>query len=312
MIDYQINKTPKVSVIMNCLNCSQYLKEAIDSVYAQTYKNWEIIFWDNASTDDSMSITQGYDNRLRYFRGEETVPLYAARNLALQQATGDIIAFLDCDDKWLPLKLEKQLPLFNIEKVGLVFSNTIFYNQRTKKERILYKNKPLTGMVFEHLLSSYFLSLETVMIRKKCLYGLSEWFDARFNNTGDSDLFTRISHDWEIAYVDEPLAVWRMHDKSLTWVKHEFFSKERKMMLEKYELLYENFNSKYDRPIKSVNAIIAYYEALEQWKNNHTIEVRKIILPHIKNRPKLLIVYLLSILSFEQYTGLLRIIGKHP
>ena len=51
---------PKVSVIMNCLNCSRYLREAIDSVYAQTMENWEIVFWDNASSDTSADIAQSY------------------------------------------------------------------------------------------------------------------------------------------------------------------------------------------------------------------------------------------------------------
>ncbi len=69
------NFRPKVSVIMNCFNSEKYLREAIDSVYAQTYKDWEIIFWDNASTDHSKEIAKSYDNKLKYSRGKETVPL---------------------------------------------------------------------------------------------------------------------------------------------------------------------------------------------------------------------------------------------
>ena len=113
---------PTVSVIMNCFNGEKYLREAIDSVYAQTYKNWEIIFWDNASTDNSAEIAKSYDEKLRYFRGEKTVPLYAARNLALKQAKGKYIAFLDCDDYWLPQKLERQVEIFESDKkIGLVY-----------------------------------------------------------------------------------------------------------------------------------------------------------------------------------------------
>ena len=103
---------PLVSIIMNCWNCEKYLREALDSVYAQTYPHWEIIFWDNASTDQSGEMARSYDHRLRYFKGEVTIPLGAARNKALEQAKGEFIAFLDCDDAWLPEKLEKQIPLF--------------------------------------------------------------------------------------------------------------------------------------------------------------------------------------------------------
>ncbi len=83
------SSTPTVSVIMNCLNCAKYLREAIDSVFAQTYEDWEIIFWeDNASNDDSERIARSYGNKLRYFRSDVSLPLYGSRNLAVQEARG--------------------------------------------------------------------------------------------------------------------------------------------------------------------------------------------------------------------------------
>ena len=74
------NNTPLVSVIVNCFNGERYLKEAIESVYAQSYDNWEIIFWDNASTDGSAKIAKSYDKKLKYFLAEKTVCLGEARN----------------------------------------------------------------------------------------------------------------------------------------------------------------------------------------------------------------------------------------
>jgi len=85
---------PKISVIMNCYNGARFVKEAIDSVYAQTFKDWEIVFWDNASTDGTAEIARSYDSRLRYFRAERNTPLGRARNLAMERATGDWIAFV--------------------------------------------------------------------------------------------------------------------------------------------------------------------------------------------------------------------------
>lgn len=69
---------------------------------AQTFGDFEVIFWDNGSTDDSPAIAQSYGPKLRYFRGKTTVPLGAARNLALMRARGRYLAFLDCDDLWRP------------------------------------------------------------------------------------------------------------------------------------------------------------------------------------------------------------------
>ena len=85
---------PLVSIIMNCYNGSSYLGKAIDSVYAQKFLDWEIIFWDNASTDESGTIAKSYDERLKYFRTEKNTPLGEARNSALSKVSGKYIGFL--------------------------------------------------------------------------------------------------------------------------------------------------------------------------------------------------------------------------
>ena len=100
------SKEPLVSVIMNCYNGEKYLKEAIDSVCAQTYENWEIIFWDNQSADQSAKIFQSYnDPRLKYHYAPIHTFLYEARNNAIEKARGEFIAFLDVDDWWYSEKL---------------------------------------------------------------------------------------------------------------------------------------------------------------------------------------------------------------
>ena len=125
---------PKVSIIINCLNPEFFLQEAIDSIYAQTYHNWEIILWDNASTEDIQSFITSYDDRLHYFKAEKTVNLGEARNLAMSKAKGELIAFLDCDDIWMPDKLSLCLPRFDDPVVGLVYTNwTVFNSSGYKK-----------------------------------------------------------------------------------------------------------------------------------------------------------------------------------
>ena len=79
-----MSKQPLVSVIINCFNGEMYLREALNSVIAQTYKNWEIIFWDNKSEDKSAEIFKSYvDKRFQYFYANEHTSLYKARNLAI-------------------------------------------------------------------------------------------------------------------------------------------------------------------------------------------------------------------------------------
>ena len=100
---------------MNCYNGQRYLGEAIKSVINQTYKNWELIFYDNCSTDNSKEIFKSFnDKRLKYFKSKKKLRLYDARNMAIQKSTGKFITFLDTDDIWLKNKLKIQIQFFII------------------------------------------------------------------------------------------------------------------------------------------------------------------------------------------------------
>ena len=114
---------PKVSVIMNCYNGGAFVRQAIESVYAQSYTDWEIVFWDNCSTDDTADIAQSFDSKLRYFRGEYMVPLGAARNLALAKAEGDWIGFLDHDDLILPHRFARQMAAIGAWCINPIITN---------------------------------------------------------------------------------------------------------------------------------------------------------------------------------------------
>ena len=94
-------RNPKVSVIVNFHNAEKYLRQCINSIIEQEFKDLEIILWDNNSNDNSSKIIKSYeDRRIRYFFNKEKVPLYKARNQAIYNAKGELISFLDCDDWW--------------------------------------------------------------------------------------------------------------------------------------------------------------------------------------------------------------------
>jgi glycosyltransferase involved in cell wall biosynthesis len=133
-----MNTKPLVSIIMNCHNGEKYLKQAINSILTQTYENWEIIFWDNQSNDESAKIFKDYnDDRLKYYLADtHDEILNRARNSALKKAKGEYIAFLDTDDWWLPKKLEMQIPLFDDSEVGLVYGNVwLFFEKKNLSKK---------------------------------------------------------------------------------------------------------------------------------------------------------------------------------
>ena len=104
-----MEENPSVSIIMNCFNAEKYLIEAIESVFSQSFTDWEIIFWDNRSTDGSAKIAKDYGHKLKYFLATKHTDLGVARNLALNQANGKYVGFLDCDDLFLKDKLKNQI-----------------------------------------------------------------------------------------------------------------------------------------------------------------------------------------------------------
>ena len=90
----KITNQPLVSVVMNCHNGEKYLKQSILSVINQKYKNWEIIFWDNKSTDKSEKIVKSFkDKRIKYFKSNKFEKLYRTRNLAIKKSKGNIYVF---------------------------------------------------------------------------------------------------------------------------------------------------------------------------------------------------------------------------
>ncbi len=165
---FAMTYNPLVSIIMNCYNSDRFLREAIDSVYAQTYKNWEIVFWDNASDDKSGEIAQSYDEKIKYFRAETTAPLGEARNLALQKAEGKYIAFLDCDDLYETDKLQKQVELMESSDFAMCYGGviTIHEDGRVKKQS---KARSKSGFLLGNMLKKYEINMQSVLLRKSAL-----------------------------------------------------------------------------------------------------------------------------------------------
>ena len=212
--------TPLVSIIMNCYNGEKYLREAIDSVLSQTYQNWELIFWDNQSTDHSKVIFHEYhDERMKYFYAPVHTLLYEARNYALEKASAEFYAFLDVDDWWSPKKLEKQMPLFGDHEVGLVYGNYWLENEIMKTSQVLYKKQLPNGKILDALLKHYTVGLLTIVIRKTAFISLRSGFCGCYNIIGDFDAVIQISANWKLSAIQEPLAHSRLHKDNLAFGK---------------------------------------------------------------------------------------------
>ena len=250
----ELNSQPLLSIIMNCYNGEAYLKESIQSVLSQTYENWELIFWDNRSTDKSAEIFKSYkDKRFKYFFADDHTSLYKARNLAIKKSEGSFIAFLDTDDLWNVDKLEKQMVKFNNPKIGVVFSNFWILKKDTNKRKIYSKQELPSGYIYNKLIKNYNIGIVTTIIKKQLLLNLKKTFDERFSFIGDFDLFLRLSKLCHFESVQTPLASYRLHGGNLSTLnkekeiyEYEMWLKENKLELSKFDLkkLQKNVNKR--------------------------------------------------------------------
>ena len=274
---------PKVSIIMNCLNGERYLREALDSVFAQTFQDWEIVFWDNCSTDKSGEIAKSYGEKLRYFRSETTVPIGAARDEAYKRCRGEYVAILDVDDVWLPEKLERQLPLLeNNPEVGLVFSDTIYFDERGDRFCLFDMVTPKRGMVFGNLLVRNFITTVSMMYRRESLKTLNHVFNEKLRVTMDYDLSLRMSYFHKVDYVEKALTKWRMGSGGTR--KNRFlFSKERKIIIEDMCRTYSKIRTDYGRELNRAFAAIYRQFAFEEWNNGNTSKARHYLMAYLKD-----------------------------
>lgn len=275
---------------MNCRNCVAYLREALDSVYEQTFKDYEIIFWDNLSTDNSAEIALNYGKPLRYFKGDESLPLGAARNAAIKKAAGELIAFLDCDDVWLPDKLARQVKLLESnEKLGLVYTdccliddNSNLIEDRTAPYSHIHH---LTGNTFDRLFDQgNFIPMVTVMIRKAILADVGV-FNPSYEICEEYELWLRIAAYYPIDFIDKPLARYRRHSSNLSDNK-PLANSESLQIIEYWKNRKPELKKWYSQRVRRRKSLLHFRLLRFYFRNNQRIPILKellnliILLPH--------------------------------
>jgi len=205
-----------VSIVMTCHNGRLFLKEAIQSILNQTYPNWELIFYDNCSGDGSMQLVSEYrDPRIRCYQSESLVNLGTIRKLSLKKCQGSFISFLDVDDYWSKLKLEKQIKKFeDNSNLDVVYSNYFEVRAKkiNKKEKILFDGYCQKEIISSYINGSPLTAWLTLMIKKSSIDKMKYSFDVNLHISSDFDLILRLSDFCKFDYVEDFLAFYRLHN----------------------------------------------------------------------------------------------------
>ena len=214
-----MNGVPHVSVVVAAYNAAGTLDEALASVAAQTYRDFELIVVDDGSTDATPELLAKYAETwpwITWFRQQNT-GVATARNRAIERARGDLIAFQDADDIWLPEKLAEQVPLLDRNPdTGLVFADSTFFPPDPASPGSLFRQKPPErGRVLQKLLMGCFVLMGTVVVRKAAIAGAGGFVDGQ-TPFSDVDLILRLSERHDFDYVDKVLMRWRIRPDSLS------------------------------------------------------------------------------------------------
>ena len=215
------DREPLISIIMPNYNGGRWIGQAIASVVEQSYKNWELIIIDDGSTDDSVQIAKKWQEKvliagegyIRILQYDHVGSAPFMRNRGLPWIYGGYIAFLDSDDWWIHLKLEKQLKYMQQnDKFGLTYHDMGIEDSGLQFKIWSDRNKACQGNCFKQLLYKNFIPTSSVMIKSDfiCIQ------DPSLKISHDWNMWLDIAEKTEIGFLPEVRARLRMHEGSVT------------------------------------------------------------------------------------------------
>ena len=215
------NDSPLISVIVATYNRSDLLREAVDSVLAQTCTDFELIISDDGSTDNTKEVVSAFeDPRISFLELTHNGLPAATRNRGIEKVKGEFVALLDSDDLWLPHKLETCLAHFRQNpSTGLFCSNEYLLNSgvpNSGQKNLLQKNARDRYVTFQQLLQGNPVSTSTVVLRKECLEQVGNFDESiDFFTVEDWHLWARVAARFRIFFSKEPLGYYRIHGNNI-------------------------------------------------------------------------------------------------
>lgn len=219
-------KNELISIVIPVYNGERDLEETLKSVFAQTYRNTELIVVDDGSTDGTLQILDRYAGQLRLIR-QQNKGAAAARNLGVKEAKGSWIAFLDADDLWESSKLEQQMTACG--SCAWSYTDFIFFGGVNDGQRDSVFTPKHQGWILEKIICGNFIGTSTVLVRRQALLDVGG-FDESLRSIQDWDLWVRLSSKYESCYLGEPLVRYRVHAKSVSRGTRKTFPNHMKVI----------------------------------------------------------------------------------
>jgi len=215
---------PKVSIVTPTYNRARFIREAVESVLAQTMPNWELLIVDDGSTDDTREVLASYlaDERIQYIY-QPNQGQSVARNAALAKARGEFVGFLDSDDLWRAQKLERQLSIFEAQPdVHIVHGDESIIDEHGLE--ISQENmRRYSGNIAAQLLADNSVSITTALVKRECFDEMG-LFQASHGVADDYDLWLRFSVRYRFYYESGIVASYRVMADQISSDKRRRFA----------------------------------------------------------------------------------------
>jgi glycosyltransferase involved in cell wall biosynthesis len=223
----------RVTVLIPTFNRQKMVVEAVKSVWAQTYTDYELVVVDDGSTDDTERHLEPWLPKIRYIKKSNGGEC-SARNVGVRQATSDYVAFLDSDDRWEPRFLDTVMQVVSeTPSLGLATTACLVFPKGIQRPRI--PKSSIKGELYSFLFQHNFITTSGVVARRDCFEKVG-LFDEKLNQAGDYDMWLRIAKEFPIAFLREPLCRWYQHSTNVSC--HEL---EHKLCLQ--QVLENNYDS---------------------------------------------------------------------
>ncbi|MGB8658701.1 MAG: glycosyltransferase [Candidatus Zixiibacteriota bacterium] len=265
---------PEVSVVIPTYNSAHFLGEALQSVFDQTFKDYELIVVDDGSTDETKQIVAEYGDKIKYIFQENSGPA-SAKNNGIRNSVGKYIAFLDADDLWLPTKLEKQVKTFQQSpELAMIFTEHSVFNDRGIYLALIGKRKRLIkGDIARNIFLHNGVATPTVIVRKE-IFNKIGLFEEDLCMAEDDNMWVRIAVNFKVELIDEPLVKIRFHPERTTAAKKKLFGYVQsniRLLTSRYVGVKERIEDVIPRKLSQVQFDLGYV----YFEDNELKEARK-------------------------------------
>jgi glycosyltransferase involved in cell wall biosynthesis len=277
---------------MNCYNGEKYLSEAIESVFMQAFTDWEIVFVDNCSIDNSEKIATSFGSKLKFFKTPANVPLGEARAFGIEKCIGKFLMYLDVDDRYHENTVSTLFAEINGSNNLVVYAG---HKNIDHSGNVIgaYKPRPKSGNIFASLLSQFDIPTASMIMNLDKYRDLGHTYDKEIVVSSEYNHFLQLSVYNDFKCISGEIVDYRIHAGGLTTEKQSYAFQDRIFTLEKIISQNPGVLEQFPKEFKEAFARADYYKARTYISKNDMRQARQIMRKNVFVAKKYLLVYLL-------------------